>query len=101
MLFWAVPHIRNVQTHSMLKKALDKSCYAEAEFVHNLHQSIFESDFVAHDIHFLNFQARKYVESYPRHKSSCYGAQKKLINELFRLVPTELKEKLEWQGPES
>ena len=30
MLYWALPHIRNLQTHGMFKKALDKSCYLEA-----------------------------------------------------------------------
>ena len=101
MLFWAIPYIRNVQTYSMFRKAFDKSCYAEADLVHNLQVSILESDFVAHDIHFLNVQARYYIESYTRHKSVCYGAQKKLISELFKLVPIEFQDKLEWQGPES
>lgn len=101
MLFWAVPHIRNVQTNSMLTKAFDKSCYEEAELVHNLHVSILEPEFIDHDIWFLNHQARSYMNRAEASKSPCFNAQRELIKELFSLVPDSMQSSLEWNGPTS
>ncbi|WP_198431391.1 hypothetical protein [Snodgrassella alvi] len=52
MLYWALPHIRNLQTHNMLKKALDKSCYLGAQLVHNLPLKLLNSDFDESNVHF-------------------------------------------------
>jgi hypothetical protein len=101
LLFWAIPHIRNTQTQSMLAKAFDKSCYEEVELVHNLQVSILEPEFLDHDIHFLNCQARNYTERAAQSNSPCYGAQCTLIEELINLVPEPMRNKLEWSGPES
>jgi len=99
LLFWALPAIRNTQSGSALQKALDKSSYQEAEFVHTLQHSILEPEFVDNDIHFLNFQARNYFEN--GKCSNPYQAQITLVNELFNLVPENLRGELLWQGPNS
>jgi len=62
MLWWALPYIRNVQTRSWLVRARDRSCYFEAELVHNLPNSLLEPEFGDHDIWFLNHQAKWFTE---------------------------------------
>lgn len=99
MLFWAVPYIRNIQTHSFISKAFNKSCYEEAELVHNIHVSILEPEFIDHDIHFLNYQARSYFEQAESTGTPCFSAQCRLIAELFALVPVNMRGDLQWQGP--
>ena len=99
LLFWSLPTIRNIQSRSAWIKARDKSCYQEAEFVHTLHSSILEPEFVDNDIYFLNHQARTYFKN--GNCSIAYNAQIELLNELFSLVPKELKNELVWQGPSS
>ena len=85
MLLWAISHVRNVQTQHWWSKAFNRSCFFEAELVHNLYVSIFEEEFVDHDIWFLNAQARYYVEHCNATISSNYDIQKRLIIELFSL----------------
>lgn len=63
-LFWSLPLVRNVQTQSWwahLRRS--KLCYNEVELVHNLYISILDADFIEHDIHFLNFQAKEFYEN--------------------------------------
>lgn len=100
MLLWAIPHIRNVQSQSWWRKALNRSCEFEAELVHNLHVSILEEDFVNHDIWFLNAQARFYVEHCNPQVSLNYERHQQLIAELFTLVPPTFRSKLQWSGPQ-
>ena len=99
MLLWAIPHIRNVQSQSWWRKALNRSCEFEAELVHNLHVSILEEDFVNHDIWFLNAQARFYLEHCNSQISLNYERHQELIVELFTLVPHTFRSKLQWNGP--
>ncbi|MBI0133452.1 hypothetical protein [Snodgrassella sp. W8132] len=99
MLYWALPYIRNLQTHSMLRKAMDKSCYLEAQLVHNLPLKLLNSDFNESDVHFLNYQAKYYFENCNNRISPNYNIHIECIKKLFKLVPDELKEILEWSGP--
>lgn len=101
MLMRAIPHIRNVQSSSMFTKALDKSCYQEAELVHNLYVSILIPEFIEHDIWFLNYQARRYYEQPKSVRSNYYEAQCSSITELFNLIPENMKGGLLWAGPNS
>jgi hypothetical protein len=80
------------------RRVKDRSIHEEMELIHNLTVSIFEPGFVAHDIHFLNWQARYYVE---KCKAICplYSQQIELIRQLFSLVPSDLREQLKWEGP--
>lgn len=99
MLRCCLPHIRNVQTHGVFRKATDKSCYYEAELVHNIALTILNPAFEMHDIHFLNHQAKYYVENCSAKISINYEQQVRFIKEIFKLVPDDLKEYLYWEGP--
>lgn len=96
MLILAIPYIRNVQSH---KGRTDRSCYYEAELVHNLTYTILTPDFEDHDIYFLNNQARYYIENCSNEISLNYNEHKRLITALIKAVPCDLKDKLIWAGP--
>ncbi len=87
----AVILIRNLQTSSILMKAISKTSYYEAELVHNLSISMLNADFEEHDVWFLNNQAAWYLRNCSESNSINYNAHKKDIYELFDLVPIELK----------
>lgn len=97
-LFWSLPWIRNVQTwrwwHPMRR---GKACYYEAEFVHNLPQSMFQQEFVDHDAYFLNTQARMFCDHCK--SSPHYQSHVELIRELFTLLPEKQRTLLTWKGP--
>ncbi|MDO1451937.1 hypothetical protein Q0590_37055 [Rhodocytophaga aerolata] len=96
MLLWILPHLRNVQTNGFWVKGKDKSCYFEAQLIHNLPQSMFESEFIEHDLHFLNHQARWYLEKCNDDISPLYSRNEALIRELISIAPKEIKQNLQW-----
>ncbi|HGN0066533.1 TPA: hypothetical protein ACKRHG_003470 [Proteus mirabilis] len=100
MLWKSLSYIRNVQTHSCFRKAFDKSCYMEAELLHNIVISLPEEEMTEHDIFFFNSHARFYLENADKRKCTNYFSHEDDIKRLFSLVPEHLKEKLEWNGPE-
>ena len=65
-----------------------------AQLVHDLPVSILEPEFGDHDFWFLNVHARSFLQR-------CTGDAmiRGKIAALFRLVPEDLRDKLEWQGP--
>ncbi len=93
------PHLRNVATLSWWRRLHDRSTYFETELIHNLWPSMFEPDFVEHDIWFLNAQAKVYCEKCSEHLSPLYADNVKRIKELFALVPDRFRDKLKWSGP--
>jgi hypothetical protein len=97
MMFWSLPMVRNVWTWPWWAKIQDRTCYYEAELIHNLCQSILEPEFVPHDIHFLNYQAKMFCDNGKR--SANYDKHVRLIRELFDLVPERLRPALKWNGP--
>ncbi len=99
MLYRTLPHLRNISTWTRWRRLRDRSAYYEAELVHNLPVSMFEPDFVEHDVWFLNVQARTYYSECSADLSSLYPEQIKRIRELFSLVPGPLRSKLQWEGP--
>ncbi|MXJ81341.1 zinc ABC transporter substrate-binding protein [Klebsiella michiganensis] len=99
MLSLVLPYIRNVQSLDKKEKGRDVSCYFEAELVHNLTHSLLISDFVDHDLWFLNNQAKYYFEKCSEDISPNYSQNVKYIALLFKMVPDELKPKLQWKGP--
>ena len=99
MLSWTLPHLRNVASCPWWQRLRDRSAYYEAELVHNLHHSMFEPEFVDHDLWFLNAQARYYCEHCNARISYLYVQQVERIRALFALVPSHLRGKLKWQGP--
>jgi hypothetical protein len=96
-----LPWLRNVSTWSWLQRFRDKSCYFDTQLVHNLPISMWEEDFVDHDIWFLNHQARAYVERCNPQISPNYDAVVVCIRNLFKMIPEERKAELEWGGPSS
>ena len=99
MLHWTLPHLRNISTWGWWQRVRDRSAYYEAELVHNLPVSMYEPDFVEHDVWFLNVQARGYCQECSAALSSLYPQQVARIRELFALVPQHLRPKLQWAGP--
>ena len=99
MLRWTLPHLRNVSTWPWWQRLSDRSAYFEAELIHNLPASMFEAEFVEHDIWFLNVQARAYYKECSSELSPLYVQQIQRIRELFTLVPNDLTSKLQWAGP--
>ena len=97
ILWRALPYIRGMSQAGLWRRIRDRSAYEEAEFIHNLPVSILEPEFTEHDIWFLNHQARFYVT---QSGSPHVATHLPYIAELFRLVPDEVRPKLEWPGPE-
>jgi len=97
MMLFTLPHIRNVWTWPWRYRVREKSCYYEAELIHNLCYSILLPEFVAHDIHFLNYQAKMYFER--GQKCVNYIGHVQRIRELFSLVPEPMRPALKWSGP--
>ncbi|MDC9588790.1 zinc ABC transporter substrate-binding protein [Xenorhabdus sp. XENO-10] len=77
-LSFALPYIRNVQALGLIRK---------------------ETEICNKNIHFLNNQARYYLENANDKMCSNYHFHKERIKMLFKLVPDEMKQKLQWQGP--
>jgi len=77
----------------------DGSTYHEAELVHNLPVSMYEPDFLEHDVWFLNVRAKAYCQQCSAAASPLYPQQVERIRELFALVPEHLRPKLQWSGP--
>lgn len=50
MLWWTLPHLRNLSSLSWWRRWRDQSAAYESELIHNLPNSMFEADFVDHDI---------------------------------------------------
>lgn len=100
MLLRTMPHLRNVTTLSWWQRLRDRSAYFEAELIHNLAHSVFEPEFVDHDIWFLNIQARMYCERCSEALSPLYREQLERIRGLFAIVPEAYRDRLEWSGPQ-
>ncbi len=99
MLAVALPYIRNIQSLDGKDKGNDVSCYFEAELIHNLTHTLLIAQFTEHDIWFLNHQSKYYYDNCNEDISPNYNKHIEYIRELFKLVPEELKNKLEWTGP--
>lgn len=99
MLSLSLPYIRNIQSMDKKDKGRDISCYFEAELVHNIMHTLLISEFVEHDLWFLNNQAKYYFEKCSEDISPNYNQQVEYITALFKMVPDSLKYRLLWQGP--
>lgn len=99
MLFWILPYIRNIQSQSKDIKSEDLSCYFEAELIHNIPSKILIDEFNSSDISFLNYQAKYYYEKCSPKISILYSKNIEYIEMLFNLVPNNLRDQLNWSGP--
>ncbi len=100
MLWKALSYIRNIQTQTFIGKAFNKSCYHEAELLHNVVVSLTQEKMTEHDVFFLNNHARFYLENADKRECLNYFSHEDDIKKLFSIVPENLKEKLEWNGPQ-
>jgi hypothetical protein len=96
-----LPFLRNIQTHSLWRRMLYGNFFAELELVHNLPRCLVYPEFREADIWWLNCQAKIYIRECANRKCPSYEAICGVIAEIFLLVPQELKEKLNWSGPQS
>jgi len=99
MLWWTLPHLRDVAGWRRWLRLRDRSLHYETELIHNLPVSMFEPEFTDHDIWFLNWQAKAYYERCSAEKSALYPQQVERIARLFALVPDHLRSRLDWPGP--
>lgn len=100
MLWWSLSHIRNVQTHSFIRKGRNKSCGFEAELLHNVVGTLPTEEMTDNDIYFLNVQAKYYLDNASERICDNYNVHKENIKRLFEIVPEHLKDQLKWDGPE-
>ena len=101
ILFWALPYIRNAQSNGWWRRARDRSCFNEAQFIHSLPNLILEPEFGDGDLWFLNHHARHYFEEADAGRCPNAVAHRPLVAELHALVPEKLRPALAWAGPES
>ena len=96
MLYKTLTYIRCQQTGSFFSKGIDKTCYMEAEFLHDVIRYINDERINSGDVKFLNYHARYYLEHATQKRYPNYESHKKNIMRLFDMVPNELKSELEW-----
>jgi hypothetical protein len=94
-----LPFMRNIQRHSAWHRFKYGSFYPELEMVHNMHRILVYPEFTEYDVHWLNSQARIFVERGNNPIHGFYESITAYIVELFTLVPEPLKGKLQWSGP--
>ena len=99
MLRRVLPWVRNVQTWRWWSRLRDRSARWDSELVHNLPVSMLEADFTDHDLWFLNVQARTYCQECSSKLSPNYTSNVAAIRRLFALVPSGMRDRLEWRGP--
>ena len=92
-------YLRNLATLPWWKRMADCSALYETELIHNIGKSLFDRDFNAHDVWFLNAQARDYCCNCGPRLSPLYSQQVELLGKLFELVPEHLRDQLKWAGP--
>ncbi len=110
LLRHALPHFRNTLSQfqrircfrvlTRKQQIFLRNTYEVAEFVHNLYVSVSEENFTFHDIWFLNYQARSFLECADERNCDSYRVFAHYVQELFRIVPDNLRADLQWEGPE-
>lgn len=96
MLWRTLSYIRNKQARSFLSKGTDKTCYMESELLHDVVKYLDDEKMTEGDVRFLNYTARNYLEKANPDEFPNYNSHKKNILLLFKIVPDELKHRLEW-----
>lgn len=95
-----LPHLRMVASSGLLYRMRDKSSLYETQLIHRFYSILSHEDFSTDDFRFLNHHCRHYFITCDSKKNMLYNGQLKRISKLFSLVPEELKNNLEWAGPE-
>lgn len=109
MLSWALPQTRNslkyvtsLEPFTVLGRKRLRSLrghYAVAQLVHGLAYILLEEEFTDADISFLNFGARSFCEN-SAETCTHYPLFAYFIQELFKVVPEDKRQQLEWDGPQ-
>lgn len=99
ILGMVLPFMRNIQRHSLWRRATYGSFYLEMELVHNLPDCLMTPEFSEKDVYWLNTQARMFVEGGGNRTHGFYDEITSCISKLIALVPESLKDKLTWRGP--
>lgn len=94
----SLPVIRNILSKRIVIGKDRYEAYELSELIHNFHLLFLEEKFGEQDFWFLNNHARLFHER----ASTIYNYEKivGLLKELFKIVPEELKNELEWRGPD-
>ncbi|MEO5931894.1 MAG: hypothetical protein ABIR47_18310 [Candidatus Kapaibacterium sp.] len=100
MLNTSLSVIRNISTWRWWRRIRNRTTYLEAQLIHNISHSILDEKIVQHDIWFLNYQARSYLERATPENSINYYRMKCCIRQLFDIAISEGVEGLKWDGPE-
>ena len=74
-----------------------RGSYLVAQFLHNIPDLVFESEFSKRDIRFLNSAKAFFEQAEP--SSFMYGTFFSPVRQIFNLVPENLKNQLSWAGP--
>lgn len=103
-------HIRNQQSHIKVSpwwrlpprrwRQMGEECYEVAQLLHHLPVRLLEEGFTDSDFWFLNGPARSFFQKAEPRTSLRYGLFLSPIRQLFALVPKNLSDRLDWQGPE-
>jgi hypothetical protein len=99
MLRWGIPYLRDQQARGAWQRMKDQASLFEAQLLHSLPDSILVADFNENDIWFLNHHAKDYLVGCNAEISRNYELNRKLIRELFALVPESQRGQMEWSGP--
>ncbi|GKW24792.1 hypothetical protein PEC311524_23860 [Pectobacterium carotovorum subsp. carotovorum] len=94
-----LPHLRMVAQSSFLRKIRDRSAIYETQLIHGFYILLSHEEFKNDDIYFLNHHCRYYYENCNSKISMLYNDHLKSFSDLFSIVPDNLRENLEWEGP--
>jgi len=96
-----LPHARNVEASRMHGDMLEANAglLLELELIHNLPQHCQWPEVRREDVFWLSSEAREYVEKGDKLGVATYTHVCRAISQLLSLVPSSLREDLEWPGP--
>ncbi len=80
---------------------LSRTSYEVAQFLHQVPHLMANDEFTAGDLWFLNIHARSFFTRAEPKISFLYTHFLSPTRQLFSLVPEDMREQLEWPGPES
>lgn len=92
-----LPFLRSTLSRKIVYGRVRKDAYELSQLIHNIYVSVFEEEFVAHDMYILNVHAKSYYET--AKGTYHYDIVNDLIAELFEEVPQNMREQLTWEGP--
>ena len=86
-------YLRNLQTHSFLRRIQYGNFFAELELVHNLGERVMTPEFTNADAYWVGAQGRSYIK-HGRRDMPFYDPVCRLIRELDVMVSSDMRTKL-------